>query len=240
MKKHIPNLFTFANLCCGLLAIMFALRHELDYAAFLVFLGIFFDFFDGLAARLLKVESELGVQLDSLADLVTSGVVPGFVMMQLLASSIGSTAISGEWVLASSFVPYIALLIPIASAYRLAKFNIDEEQKDSFIGLPTPANAVLILSLPLIIDYQFSELSAGIIHNYWFLIGLTLLSTFLLNAPIQLFALKFKSWGFKENAVRYIFIALCAILLVLLKFVAIPVIIISYIFLSLFSKSKKG
>ncbi|NER15949.1 CDP-alcohol phosphatidyltransferase family protein [Spongiivirga citrea] len=238
MKKHIPNLITMGNLSCGLIATILAINNKLEYAAFFVCLGIFLDFFDGLAARLLKVQSELGVQLDSLADMVTSGVVPGFVMMSLMKSSTSDYSTYGndwtfEGIFGGSLIPFVAFIIPLASAYRLAKFNIDDEQRDSFIGLPTPANALLILSLPLILEYQFSEMAFTIIRNQWFLIGVTILSAFLLNARIPLFALKFKTWGFKENAVRYLFILACIILLLTLKFIAIPILLILYVIISL-------
>lgn len=131
----------------------------------------------------------------------------------------------------------LGLFITLASAYRLAKFNLDEDQQSSFTGLPTPANALLILSLPLIMEFQNSNAINTIILNPWFLIAMTILSCYLLNSNIKLFALKFKDWGFKTNAVRYIFIILSVIFIVLFSFLAIPLIIISYILLSLFSKS---
>ena len=193
--------------------------------ALFVFLGIFFDFFDGLLARKLNVQSELGLQLDSLADMVTSGLVPGLVMFYLLELSN-----------INPYLPYLGLLITLASAYRLANFNIDENQSDSFIGLPTPANALLILSLPLIMEFQNNELMNAIILNKWFLIGITLLSCYLLNANIKLIALKFKNWSFKDNKARYIVILLSIILLVIFQFAAIPLIIASYIIISLLNK----
>jgi CDP-diacylglycerol--serine O-phosphatidyltransferase len=137
-----------------------------------------------------------------------------------------------------NYMPLIGLIIVIASAYRLAKFNVDTRQTSGFIFLPTPANTLLILSLPLILQFQFSDLAESIILNKWFLIGMTLVSSILLNAEISLFALKFKTWDFKTNAVRYIFLILCIVLLVLLKFLAIPIIILLYILLSLIKTPK--
>jgi len=198
--------------------------------ALFVFLGIFFDFFDGLLARKFKVEGELGLQLDSLADMVTSGLVPGLVMFYLF--KLGNSNISSF----SVYLPYLGLLITLASAYRLANFNIDNNQTDSFIGLPTPANALLILSLPLIMEFQNNDMMNAIILNKWFLIIVTLLSVFLLNANIKLIALKFKTWSFKENASRYLLIILAIILLIIFKFAGIPLIIILYILMSLISK----
>lgn len=238
MKRFIPNALTLLNLLCGSIAVIFAVNNNTVSASLFVFLGIFFDFFDGFAARKLKVQSELGVQLDSLADMVTSGLVPGIVMYQLLSLS------NQDWDYTDaasdalfdfseiSLVPLFGLLITLASAYRLAKFNIDEDQQTYFKGLPTPANTLLIMSLPLIMEFQNSDLMNAIILNTWFLMGLTLLSCYLLNSNIKLFALKFKTWNFMANATRYVFIMLCIILLILLKFAAIPIIILLYISMS--------
>ncbi|PHR15196.1 MAG: phosphatidylserine synthase [Aequorivita sp.] len=244
MLKQIPNIITSLNILCGCVAILFAISGDLITASFFVFLGIFFDFFDGLAARLLKAQSEVGLQLDSLADVITSGVAPGVVMYQMLNLSYfhqmqtltETFSLEGWNVSFKNYLPLIGLLIVIASAYRLAKFNVDTRQTSGFIGLPTPANALLILSLPLILQFQYSELAETIILNRWFLIGMTLLSCILLNAEIPLFALKYKTWDFKSNAVRYIFLIICVVLLVLLKFLAIPFIILLYILLSLFTR----
>ena len=198
--------------------------------AFFVCLGIFFDFFDGLLARKLNVASELGVQLDSLADMVTSGLVPGLVLFHLLGLA---PQLSWE---TYNLLPYFGLLVTLASAFRLAKFNISTNQSDSFIGLPTPANTLLIISLPLILEYQHSDAINAIILNPWFLIVLTLVSCYLLNAPIKLIALKFKTWNFKDNASRYILIILSLVLLAILQFAGIPLVIIAYILLSIASK----
>src|SRR5690606_10056189 len=131
------------------------------------------------------------------------------------------------------WLPFFGFLITLASAYRLAKFNLDENQVSSFVGLPTPANALLILSFPLILLYHNNDILNGIILNQWFLIGITLLSAFLLNAPIPLFALKFKNWSFKDNALRYVFIIISLVLIITLKYMAIPAIIAFYILSSL-------
>lgn len=247
MRKQVPNIITSLNILSGSVAVLFAVSGDLILAAVFVFFGIFFDFFDGLAARMLKAQSEVGLQLDSLADMITSGVVPGIVMFQLLnISFLGSMqnltdvfSTQGWNVGIKNYLPLLGLLIIVASAYRLAKFNVDTRQTSGFIGLPTPANTLLILSLPLILEYQYSEMVETIILNKWMLIGLTVVSCILLNAEIPLFALKFKTWDFKSNAVRYVFLLLCVVLLVLLKFLAIPLIILLYIVLSLFWKVPK-
>lgn len=239
MRSYIPNFLTLLNLFSGCVAAMFAVLNQLDMAALFVFIGIFFDFFDGLAARALNVQSEVGVQLDSLADMVTSGVVPGIVMFQLLEMSQTSGWGSGAnfMGLEASPIAFLGFVITLASAYRLARFNIDENQVSSFIGLPTPANTLLILSLPLILLFHNNDFLNGIILNQWFLLGLTFLSAYLLNSKIELFALKFKNWSFKDNAIRYLFIIGSLILLLTLRFLAIPVIVILYILLSLINKN---
>lgn len=242
MIKQLPNVITSLNLLCGCTAILFAVSGDLITASFFVFFGIFFDFFDGLAARLLNAQSDVGLELDSLADMVTSGVAPAIVMVQLLSEAFFGSPINLSETFSNTgwntgfanYLPFIGLLIAVASAYRLAKFNVDTRQTDSFIGLPVPANTLLVLSLPLILHFQYSEWVEGIILNKWFLIGLTIVSSLLLNAEIQLFALKFKTWDFKSNAIRYVFLIFCVVLLVLLKFMAIPIIIFLYIVMSLF------
>ena len=244
IKRHIPNLITLLNLFSGSIAVIFAVKGNLVLAAIFVAAGIFFDFFDGLAARLLDVKSEVGLQLDSLADVVTSGVVPGIVMFQLLNKALPAGGVGTDWdpsIFDIQVKPFAltGLLIVLASAYRLAKFNVDDRQTDSFIGLPTPANALLILSLPLILTYQPGSFITGLLLNEWFLLVLTLVSCYLLNAELPLFALKFSDWSFKENKLRYFFILSCIILIVLLKFIAVPLIILLYVGLSLFTQGSK-
>ena len=242
MKKFIPNTLTLLNLFCGCVAVIFVLNNDFVTASFFVFLGIFFDFFDGFAARKLNVQSELGLQLDSLADIVTSGLVPGLVMCKMIELTIDIPLVytTPNWssnMEITSFklavLPLLGLLITLASAYRLAKFNIDEDQQTYFKGLPTPANALLIISLPLILELQNNDVINAVILNKWFLIILTILSCYLLNSSIKLFALKFKNYSFKANATRYIFILLCIVLLIVLQFASIPIIILLYIIMSI-------
>ena len=244
MIKQIPNIITSLNLLCGCVAIMFAVSGDLVSASFFAFAGIFLDFFDGLAARVLNAQSQVGLQLDSLADVVTSGVLPGIVMVQLLSEALTGTSLDISAIFSDtanntsieSYLPFIGLLIAVASGYRLAKFNVDTRQTASFIGLPVPANTLLILSLPLIISFQAGQQITEVILTPWFLIIITLVSCVLLNAEIPLFGLKFKTWNFKDNAVRYLFLIASILLLVVLKFIAIPIIIFLYILVSLFWK----
>lgn len=250
MKRHIPNLITLLNLFCGCIAVIFAVLNQLEIAALFVFFGIIFDFFDGFAARILNAQSPIGLQLDSLADMITSGLVPGIVMFQLLGMSmtggwnvdLSSQATNDTfWVgLKVAPLPFFGFLITLASGYRLAKFNIDEDQQTSFVGLPTPANALLILSLPLILLYHNNDMLNNIILNQWFLISITLFSAYLLNAKIGLFALKFKNWSFKDNAIRYLFLIISLVLIITMKFMAIPAIIGFYIISSLITNLRSN
>ena len=242
MIRFIPNIFTSLNLLCGCMAVLFVVSGDFITTSVFIILGILFDFLDGLFARLLKIQNKVGVHLDSLADMITSGLAPALIIAQLLSIAIDGEVIEMSLILANSdmnesgleLIPFIGLLIAVASGYRLAKFNVDDRQAEHFIGLPTPANAIFILSLPLILEFQRSELIENIILNTWFLIPVTLISCILLNSEIRLFSLKFKSFGFKDNFIRYLFLALCLLSLILLKFIAIPVIILLYLVLSLF------
>ncbi len=225
IKKHIPNFITLLNLFCGCIAIVFVAEKDFEMAFYFVCLGIFLDFFDGFFARLFKVAGELGLQLDSLADMVTSGVVPGFVMFWLLKQAQNPAD-------ASQIIPYLGFIITLGSCYRLANFNIDTRQTDSFIGLPTPANALFILSLPLVIKFSDSMVVFDILSNQWFLLAITLFSAFILNAEIPLFSLKIKDFTFKKNALQIVFLSLCVLLLVFFQYLAIPLVIITYVMLS--------
>jgi CDP-diacylglycerol--serine O-phosphatidyltransferase len=220
IKKQIPNLFTLANLFSGCLALFYVFQSEFFFTFFFVSLGIFFDFFDGFFARMLKVESPLGLQLDSLADMVTSGVVPGFVMFFLLQQTE-----SPLWI----YLPFTGFIIILASAYRLAKFNIDTRQTDSFIGLPTPANALLICSLPLVLQTSDSIFIQNLITSDFILISITLLSAFMLNAEIPLFSLKIKNFTFQKYQLQVFFLIFSLLCLLLFQYLAIPIIILNYV-----------
>lgn len=225
IKKHIPNLITLLNLFSGCIALVYASEANFEMAFFFVCLGIFFDFFDGFFARLFNVSSPLGLQLDSLADMVTSGVVPGFVMFKMLTNSVNSDP-------SLIYLPYLGFIITLGSCYRLANFNIDTRQTDSFIGLPTPANAIFILSLPLILKNTDSLILLELLTNCWVLIILTLVSAFILNAEIPLFALKIKKFNFKDNALQIVFLLISLLLLIVFKFSGVALIIVFYVMLS--------
>jgi CDP-diacylglycerol--serine O-phosphatidyltransferase len=237
IKKHIPNTITLLNAFCGGVAVIFILAGKFEVAAIFFALGITFDFLDGFLARILDAKSELGLQLDSLADMVTSGVVPGLVMFQLFRKSLGSweSSIRIDNYETLDYLPFFGLLITMASVYRLAKFNIDENQTSSFIGLPTPANTLFIFSLPLMLIYGNYDWVNELLMNRYVLIAITLISSYLLNSPMRLFGLKFSDFSWKNNKIRYFFIVASIVLLILFKFVAVPLIIFLYILLS-FSK----
>ena len=230
IRRNIPNAITCGNLLCGCLAIVKAFEGDLVWAAYLVGIAAVLDFFDGFTARLLHVTSPIGKDLDSLADMVTFGVVPGVVMFQLLNES-GSHHIDGEL---EHYLPYIAFLIPIFSCIRLAKFNNDTRQTESFIGVNTPANSILICSLPLIIgsgEQRISDIAFFILNPY-LLLSLIVIMSALLVSELPIFSFKFKSFGWKGNEIRFIFLILAVVLLVALQFVGIPLVIVLYVLMS--------
>lgn len=241
IKNHIPNFITLLNLVSGCFAIIFIFDGDLAIASYMVFLAAALDFADGMAARLLKVKSEIGKELDSLADIISFGLVPGFIMMKLLQSSDEITTMSTGFV---TIFPYIALLIPVFSALRLAKFNTDSRQSHNFIGLPTPANAILIASLPLIIEQKTTFVGidpvwiAFLIDNFYTLTGLTLILSFLLIAEIPLFSLKISKNESVTNRIKYLFIGISIIMFILFYFMATPFLMLLFILLSVTLKSK--
>ncbi|HOZ73651.1 MAG TPA: CDP-alcohol phosphatidyltransferase family protein [Flavobacterium sp.] len=226
IKKHIPNLITLLNLFCGCIALIFAFHRNFEMAFGFVALGIFLDFFDGFFARLFKVASPLGLQLDSLADMVTSGVAPGLVMYQLM---IKDNRFDGTYF---EIFPFLGFLITLGSCYRLANFNIDTRQTDSFIGLPTPANTLFIMSLPLVLIHTDSLPVIELLTNEWVLLAITLFSAYILNAEIPLFSLKVKNFTFADNKIRILFLSLAVVMLLLLQYAAIPLVILTYVLLS--------
>ena len=217
MKKHLPNFLTCCNLICGCLGIVFVLEGRGVPAAYLVWLACVFDFFDGFAARMLKVHSPVGKELDSLADVISFGVLPALVMYKMIGASSSSV-----------ILPYAGFMIAVFSALRLAIFNVDETQSDSFKGLNTPANTLFITSLPLLSDHVGTWLYQPVV-----LVAITFIFSLLLVSRIEIFALKFKNFSWQENKLRFTFLLLSVLLLVSLQILAIPIIIILYIVLSL-------
>ena len=220
--KHIPNTLTSLNLATGCLGILLVLQGYPVQAAWFVWIACLFDFFDGFAARLFKVTGNFGKELDSLADMVSFGVLPSAQMFLLL-----------EQQALPSGLAYLAISIAVFSALRLAKFNIDTRQSQKFIGVPTPANALFITALPFL-----PQAIQTIIFTPYVLVGFTVLTSLWLVAEFELFALKFNSFGWKENKTRFSFLILAAILLVLFQAGAIAPIIILYTFISLIQYKK--
>ncbi len=234
IKAQIPNLFTMLNLFSGCVALVMVSYSDFESAFFFVCLGIFFDFFDGFFARKFNVAGPLGVQLDSLADMITSGVVPGFTMYALLVFTQNENSFK--------YLPFIGFVITLGACYRLAKFNIDTRQSDSFIGLPTPANALFIMSLPLITHTSEIKWVQEALSNEWILIGITLLSTYVMNAEIPLFSLKIKNFSVAKYKLQIFFLVASILMLIFLKILAVPLIILMYVLLSVLNKfsSKKA
>ncbi|WP_215226451.1 CDP-diacylglycerol--serine O-phosphatidyltransferase [Echinicola shivajiensis] len=220
IKKHIPNAITSLNLISGMAGIFFVLDGRILYATYFIIAAAIFDFLDGMVARLLKVHSEIGKQLDSLADMVTFGVLPSFVIFKMLMDAFPG-----------SHIPFLAFFIAVQSAMRLAKFNIDNRQTDQFIGVPTPANALLLCTLPFLANkFGWAE---GFISNGYILLGFSILMALMLTIELPLIALKFKNFGIKDNVFRYITILIGLISIISLGIAGIPFVIMGYILLSL-------
>ncbi|AEW87336.1 CDP-alcohol phosphatidyltransferase family protein [Flavobacterium columnare] len=244
IKSQIPNLITLLNLLSGCIAIVFVSQLQFEWAFFFVCLGIFLDFFDGFFARLFKVQSPLGLQLDSLADMVTSGVAPGYVMFQMILKAIGGNQELSLNTLEGSvmLLPFLGFIISLGACFRLANFNIDTRQTDSFIGVPTPANSLFIMSFPLVIKFTDISIIVDILHNPYILLLITALSAYVMNAEIPLFSLKIKQFTWSKNALQILFLTLSVVLLLVFKYLGIPLIIIAYILLSVINNLflKKG
>lgn len=225
IKKHIPNTITCCNLICGCIATWFAFLPDYGYAMAFIVAGAVFDFFDGFMARMLKVSSTIGKELDSLADDITFGFAPAAILFSLLKE----VPAPASWEVLNAAYPYVAFLIAAFSALRLAKFNLDERQTTSFLGLPTPANALFWAALALGLREWLTAQSYA-----WILLCLLcLISCALLVSEIPMFALKFKHFGWKGNGLRYSFVVLSAALLVTLGWTGFSVIIVCYILASL-------
>lgn len=220
LLRHLPNLLTCLNLVCGCLGLLALWRNEPGKVEYYMWAACIFDFFDGFAARLLKVSSPIGKDLDSLADMVTFGILPSFFMFWMIQQT-------G----APEPVAYVAFLIAVCSALRLAVFNNDATQSDSFRGVPTPANTLFIIGLPHAFALFYPEGLSSV--SPLLLVAIAVIFSILLISRFELFALKFKSFGWADNRLRYTFLLLAGVLLVILKQAAIPLIILLYIGLSL-------
>lgn len=224
MIKQIPNALTSLNLVCGCLSIIAALSGDIKVAAIYIGVAAVLDFFDGFVARALNAYSEIGKQLDSLADVVSFGVAPGMIMYSLTGICYSPTGFCINM--------YVPFLIPVFSAIRLAKFNIDTRQSDSFIGLPTPANAMFISSIPFMLTQKIDWLSTILSHQY-FITFFPFVSAYLLTAELPLIALKFKQFGIKGNEFRYALILVSILSVIIFQFAGVAIAILAYILLSI-------
>lgn len=264
--QQIPNLFTLANLFCGCMAIVYGFSLQLEMAGYYIFAGALLDFFDGFVARLLKINSEIGKQLDSLADVVSFGVAPGLILFQFLIiiQYAYFTPIEERTFNIMAFAS-LGFLVSIFSAYRLAKFNTLKDTSSDFVGLPTPAMAFLVASIPIVLvnqvgmniyyppndlvqavmtmgAYHFESevIFADFIYRPYNIIGISVVLSFLMVSPFKFISLKFKGIGFKKNAFRYIFLLLCLAVFIYLyienlTLFCLPLFIVIHIALSLIS-----
>ena len=233
--KQIPNALTCANLLSGCAAILSAMTGQWHHAAIYLLASLLFDFLDGFAARILNANSPIGKQLDSLADMVTFGFLPGVILFQLFLKS-NFFILIDNWII-FNLLKYFFFANTICAALRLAKFNLDTRQTNYFLGLPTPANTMFIASLPLMVMHDQFGLKPYIL-NPMVLVGICILFSVLMITEIPLIALKFKNFKWKDNQPQFILLLLSVILLPVLQFAAIPVIILCYITLSLIFKNK--
>lgn len=238
MKKNIPNIITLCNLLSGCVACFLAINNDnyMVFSAYFILLAAVFDFFDGFAARALKAYSELGKQLDSLADLISFGIAPAAIMSMLIRKNLNITGVLefSDMVVSLIFLIFIPFILTAFSALRLAKFNIDTRQTSSFIGMPTPANALFIVSLVFMSAWGDVDSINMIFLSTTGLVSIVFINSYLLVSPIPMFSLKFKNYGFKENKLRYIFLILALLLFVLIAPYALTLTMILYVVLSIF------
>lgn len=243
IRKHIPNIITCLNLIAGNLAVIFALYGQLTYAVILIFAAALFDFLDGLAARILNAYSPIGKDLDSLADMVSFGLAPGIIMFMLMKYSFMGNDIFSDGIpdfhLHQELTMALSLLIPVFSALRLAIFNNDTRQVSSFIGLPTPANAIFISSLAMIRMHGIHPTFDSFLLSTPSLVIITLLLSYLLVSRIPMFSLKFRNLSWKGNSIRIIFLLLSGILIGAFLFYGLAAAIATYIFLSILQNTLK-
>jgi CDP-diacylglycerol---serine O-phosphatidyltransferase len=251
--KHIPNIFTLLNLFFGCLAIVFTLQNgiiitldadgiqlldmpeKIWMASLFIGIAAVVDFLDGFVARLFKATSEMGKQLDSLADVVSFGVAPGIIIYQFLrlsfAQDVTGVDVSLLWLLP-------AFILPCAAAWRLARFNLDTSQSVSFKGMPVPAAGIFVASLPLIYWNVNEEWAQSLLLNKWFLYAVVIVLSWLMVSKLPLMALKFKNFGLKDNLPKYLLVAIAIIAIIILKWLAIPLVVLAYVLISLLFKNK--
>ena len=239
LKQHIPNTITCGNLVSGCLSILFLTQNMPVKAALMIFVAGLFDFLDGFSARLLHAHSPIGADLDSLSDVVSFGVAPGFIMYWLMSRYFDSRVWLYQWwwsIEGFNVLPCLAFLLPVFAAIRLARFNIDDTQKTSFWGLPTPGMAIFIASLPLALG-QVHHLKDGAL-GYWACLGIALIFSFMMVSHLRFFSFKMKSVKWKGNEVRWIFLLVALVSFVIFRWVALPFVMLLYILLSILFAGK--
>jgi CDP-diacylglycerol--serine O-phosphatidyltransferase len=231
----VPNAITAMNLVCGSMSVFFAVDGQLGWAAVFIFAAAVFDFLDGFAARLLKAYSAIGKELDSLADMVSFGLAPAAIVFTMLELTLfgknqAIQEIEANW---SQWITLVtSLVIPVAGAFRLAKFNTDDRQSEQFLGMPIPANAIFFASLALILELGTNVAIVPVILNKFTLLSAIFACSFLMVSELPMFNLKFKNLKLKENALRFLFLGITLLMLVFLQLYALPLIIIWYVLLS--------
>ncbi len=225
MKTHIPNFITCLNLFSGCVGVTFAFAGQLDVAAYCVLVSGIFDFFDGMAARALHVKSPIGKELDSLADVISFGFLPGAVLYSMLGVAWPGNA----------YLPYLGFLVTVCSALRLAKFNIDDRQSTDFIGLNTPMNAFYVVSLPFIAGTY-----GAVVYHPAFLLGSIAVTSWLLVSNVRLFSVKIDSLSWRDNGWKFTFLLVSAVLVAVLKFAAAPLVLALYFLFSYIHFQRHG
>ena len=235
IKQHIPNAITCCNLLSGCLSILFLSYNMPVKAAIMIFVAGLFDFLDGFAARLLNAHSPIGADLDSLSDVVSFGVAPGFIMYWLMSQYFYSRLWLHEWwwsIGGFNLLPFLAFLLPVFSAIRLAKFNVDDTQTTSFRGIPAPGMAIFIASLPLALGQIYHLIDGSL--SYWSCLVITLFFSFLMVSRLRFFSFKMKSVKWKGNEVRWIFLIIAVVSFAIFRFLALPFVMVLYVLLSIF------
>ncbi len=253
----VPNILTLLNLLLGILAVYYTFEYpnRLYYAAIFIVIAAVFDFLDGFAARLLRSTSELGKQLDSLADLVSFGLAPASIIFHILKDALNVDVFSFNLSIVKTLVLLSPLLLVLFAALRLAKYNIDKRQTSSFLGLPTPATAIFFASIPLIMELELSKifvfyyffdielpmslsgiyvlLSFIVFENVYFYLFAIFIFACLMISELPMFSLKFKKLSFKANRIRYSFLVVSFLLFIFMQIFAVPIIIVLYVLLSI-------
>jgi CDP-diacylglycerol--serine O-phosphatidyltransferase len=227
--KHIPNTLTALNLLCGSLAVPLAIMGFLQESAFLIFLGFFFDITDGMVARLLKVQSSLGKELDSLADVISFGLAPAAILFSIQGNPSGMESFNPDIPACQLVLQFLPFILPVFAGLRLAKFNIDERQTSRFIGLPVPANGMMVMAMPYILSCQSGSFLISWLDSGWFIPVYSIAVSLLMVSPLKLYSLKLKGFGWKNNKFTFLFLGIALLLIVFLRYTGVFLIIPAYI-----------